>query len=386
MVSSGSARIFVSVPAAGAGTSASTLSVEISTSGSSASTRSPTCLCHSRTVPSVTDSPIWGIVICTVVVRVAIPGFNCTRVRAGSGALEGAGEAGPVPGGGRPEAETISGRGHGCPLEYSSPNAHADREQLHHVLEQSVVHGLRLEPLPEGKAVCHREDHADDPVHRDVEFEAELVRPALVDPLEAMAQRREAGEQLLTKVLVAVRVADELVEQPAPLGIRMEGAHEVGRGVARLLGRRLVRVRERPLDLLDVLLEVLIEHRQEELLLVLEVRVEGALGVAGVLGHLVDRGAFHAVAAEALGRRLHQRRAGLGLFLLAAQPLHQAATTSAPRLGTSVIARRPTRSGRWSTGRNWSRVTSVASTVFISNWAKLAPRQRRTPPPKGIQV
>ena len=60
------------VPAAGAGTSASTLSVEISTSGSSASTRSPTCLRHSRTVPSVTDSPIWGMVICTVVTGVAI--------------------------------------------------------------------------------------------------------------------------------------------------------------------------------------------------------------------------------------------------------------------------------------------------------------------------
>ena len=61
------------MPEAGAGTSASTLSVETSTSGSSASTRSPTCLSHSRTVPSVTDSPIWGMVIWTVVARVAIP-------------------------------------------------------------------------------------------------------------------------------------------------------------------------------------------------------------------------------------------------------------------------------------------------------------------------
>ena len=49
-----------SVPAAGEGTSASTLSVDTSTSGSSASTASPTCLSHSRTVPSVTDSPICG--------------------------------------------------------------------------------------------------------------------------------------------------------------------------------------------------------------------------------------------------------------------------------------------------------------------------------------
>ena len=71
-VESGAARIFLSVPAAGAGTSASTLSVETSTSGSSASTWSPSCLRQSRMVPSVTDSPIWGIVICTVVARVVI--------------------------------------------------------------------------------------------------------------------------------------------------------------------------------------------------------------------------------------------------------------------------------------------------------------------------
>jgi len=33
-----------------------------------------------------------------------------------------------------------------------------------------------------------------------------------------------------------------------------------------------------------------------------------------------------------------------------------------------------------------SRDTSSRSTTFISNWAKLAPRQRRTPPPNGIHV
>ncbi len=66
-VSSGSTRIFVSTPSAGEGTSASTLSVETSSSVSSSSTASPTAFVHSSTVPSVTDSPIWGIVICTVV-------------------------------------------------------------------------------------------------------------------------------------------------------------------------------------------------------------------------------------------------------------------------------------------------------------------------------
>src|SRR5436190_17939839 len=59
--------IAVSVPETGAGISVSTLSVEMSTSGSSFSTWSPTCFRHSSTVPSVTDSPIAGIVIWTVV-------------------------------------------------------------------------------------------------------------------------------------------------------------------------------------------------------------------------------------------------------------------------------------------------------------------------------
>ena len=66
-VSSASTRILTSVPATGAGTSASTLSVETSSSVSFGSTWSPTCLSHSSTVPSVTESPIWGMVICTVV-------------------------------------------------------------------------------------------------------------------------------------------------------------------------------------------------------------------------------------------------------------------------------------------------------------------------------
>ena len=66
-VSPSPARTFTTVPAVGEGTSASTLSVEISTRISSGSTGSPSFLCHSRTVPSVTDSPIAGMVTCTVV-------------------------------------------------------------------------------------------------------------------------------------------------------------------------------------------------------------------------------------------------------------------------------------------------------------------------------
>src|SRR6266481_3896672 len=51
----------VSVPAAGEGISASTLSVEISNNGSSRSTCSPTFFSHLVIVPSAMDSPICGI-------------------------------------------------------------------------------------------------------------------------------------------------------------------------------------------------------------------------------------------------------------------------------------------------------------------------------------
>ena len=55
--------ISLSMPATGAGISASTLSVEISKSGSSFSTLSPAFLSHLVMVPSKIDSPNWGITI-----------------------------------------------------------------------------------------------------------------------------------------------------------------------------------------------------------------------------------------------------------------------------------------------------------------------------------
>ena len=59
--------ISVRMPAEGEGISASTLSVEISKMGSSRVTVSPTFLSHLVMVPSVIDSPIWGI-------RISVPG------------------------------------------------------------------------------------------------------------------------------------------------------------------------------------------------------------------------------------------------------------------------------------------------------------------------
>ncbi len=61
-VAPSSARIFVSVPANGDGTSAFTLSVMTSTIGSYFSTRSPGFLSHRPIVPSATLSPSCGIV------------------------------------------------------------------------------------------------------------------------------------------------------------------------------------------------------------------------------------------------------------------------------------------------------------------------------------
>ncbi len=54
-------RISASTPDPGDGTSVSTLSVEISSRLSSALICSPTCLSHFVTVPSETDTPIWGM-------------------------------------------------------------------------------------------------------------------------------------------------------------------------------------------------------------------------------------------------------------------------------------------------------------------------------------
>ena len=81
-VSPSAACSLTTVPVAGAGTSASTLSVEISTSVSSSETSSPSCLRHSRMVPSETESPIAGMTTSTVVsIAIQVPQdtFSTTR-------------------------------------------------------------------------------------------------------------------------------------------------------------------------------------------------------------------------------------------------------------------------------------------------------------------
>src|SRR5207245_7295017 len=62
-----------SLPSNGEGISAFTLSVTTSTNGSSRLTKSPSCLSHLSTVPSVTDSPSWGILICDTPMSASVP-------------------------------------------------------------------------------------------------------------------------------------------------------------------------------------------------------------------------------------------------------------------------------------------------------------------------
>jgi len=62
-VSPSATAILTSLPSKGEGISALTLSVTTSTMGSSRLTKSPSLLSHFSTVPSVTDSPSWGILI-----------------------------------------------------------------------------------------------------------------------------------------------------------------------------------------------------------------------------------------------------------------------------------------------------------------------------------
>lgn len=80
-VSPSLARISVSVPATGDGTSVSTLSVDTSNNGSSAETVSPTFLNHRVIVPSVTVSPSWGRVMSAMVLLSGYAQFYETNRR-----------------------------------------------------------------------------------------------------------------------------------------------------------------------------------------------------------------------------------------------------------------------------------------------------------------
>ena len=66
--------------------------------------------------------------------------------------------------------------------------------------------------------------------------------------------------------------------------------------------------------------------------------------------------------------------------------LSDSTTASPPRLGSRVTPRKRAFSSLARGARSRARERIVAITTFISSCAKAAPRQRRTPPPNGIQV
>ncbi len=154
-----------------------------------------------------------------------------------------------------------------------------------------------------------------------------------------------ASGQLLAELLVPDSVRHELEVQPRPLLVGGE-VDEVGRRRLGLL-QRLLRSGQCAVEPLELLREALVEHDQEQLLLALEVGVEGALGVAGRLGHLFDGGALESLPAEQLGGGPEQRGPSALLLLPPSEGAH-CRITSASRLGVSVIARR-------STGSAWGR-------------------------------
>src|SRR3954447_16287601 len=170
---------------------------------------------------------------------------------------------------------------------------------------------------------------------------------------------------------------------PAPAARRGRGGGGGGGGGAG--GRAAAPPRPRPRARAR-LRDARLEHREEQLLLRGEVCVDRALRVAGLAGHLVDRRALDPARGEDAPGRVEQIRPRPLLALLAREPCRHAATTSPPRAGTSVMTRRAMRSGAASEGCRRTRETIAARTARISVSANAAPRQRRTPPPKGRKV
>nr|WP_254127055.1 hypothetical protein [Aquihabitans sp. G128] len=72
---------------------------------------------------------------------------------------------------------------------------------------------------------------------------------------------------------------------------------------------------QRLLQVDQAVAEVPVEHRQHQLLLAVEVGVDGALGEAGQLGHPLERRAPVAVLEELVGGHLEQALARDGLAL-----------------------------------------------------------------------
>src|SRR4051794_18473350 len=105
-----------------------------------------------------------------------------------------------------------------------------------------------------------------------------------------------------------------------------------------------------------------------------------------VLGALLCPGTGVLVLVEESESHCTDAEAGAGILRPAGRGSRSTSTERAPRRGAMTIERRQLDSGRSEAASRRARRRIVRSTIFISKVAKLAPRQRRTPPPKGIQL
>src|SRR3954447_25850915 len=255
-VSPSAAWIFATVPLAGAGTSASTLSVETSTMTSSASTRSPSCLCHSRTVPSVTDSPIWGSVTCTVV-STAMTALSDSSVRSSARSFLARFDRGQSPA--CPRRYARAHVRHRRPPEAPPPRSAPPRRAA---LRRGPPHrgdgpALRGRPDPAARGGVVRAGHAAEPRARAGDRRARAARHAPVrlrvrgrerDELRGRVPRARGGRQRAAELRLRPGLARDVPDLEVRLR-RAEGALAAGHGrgrADRLLRADRARLGERP--------------------------------------------------------------------------------------------------------------------------------------------
>ena len=117
---------------------------------------------------------------------------------------------------------------------------------------------------------------------------------------DRLAQRGRAGAEAFGKLGVAAGMGDELHVEEEGLAVLREALHPLvgersGAGLERLVLGELDLGRG---QLARPFRHVLLEHGEEEVGLAVEVRVDGAVRVARLLGDLLHRGALVAAACE----------------------------------------------------------------------------------------
>src|SRR5439155_1748597 len=117
------------------------------------------------------------------------------------------------------------------------------------------------------------------------------------------------------------RVRPELEQERRPARLALVGRdHRAGDGAVTVLEALLVE--DDVGEDARALLELRVEHREEEVVLPGEVRVDGALRVAGFLGDLVERGAVEAALEEGVAGGGDELRACPLLPFRLRQPRH----------------------------------------------------------------